>query len=154
MEFSLSFPWRLQTAFGGREGYFSVAIIAFGACGFIRSKYYYRLRKWTRGIGNPLAIYRGLSGPRPPKPPKKSEEISRGLRPRGPLRVWKKSRKSFSGTFSRLFQTLETFSRLSEGLGPEGVGDFFQIFSGFRARRARETPVNGRRVPNRGIKTP
>ena len=31
------------TAFGGPEGYFSLAIIAFGAFGFIVPKYYYRL---------------------------------------------------------------------------------------------------------------
>ena len=30
------------TAFGGREGYFSLAIIAFRAFGFIVRKYYYR----------------------------------------------------------------------------------------------------------------
>ena len=31
------------TAFGGPEGYFSLAIIAFGAFGFIVPKYYYCL---------------------------------------------------------------------------------------------------------------
>ena len=33
------------TAFGGFEGYFGLATIAFGAFGFIVSKYYYRLGK-------------------------------------------------------------------------------------------------------------
>ena len=30
----------------------------------------------------------------------------------------------------------------------QGRKDFFHTFSGFRAQRARETPVNGQRVPN------
>ena len=50
------------------------------------------------------------------------------------------------------FQTLETFSRLfpdSRGVPvPEVPGDFFQTFSGFWARRALETPVNGNGFPN------
>ena len=41
-------------------------------------------------------------------------------------RVWKRSRK----TFSRF---------LLDSLGAGGLGDSFQTFSGFRARRARET---------------
>ena len=36
------------TAFGGPEGYSSLAIIAFGACQFIVPKYYYRLGKMAR----------------------------------------------------------------------------------------------------------
>ena len=56
-------------------------------------------------FGNPLTIYRGLSG-----------------------RTRKKSEKSLRG--------------------PPAPGDFFQTFSGFRARKARETSVNGQRVPN------
>ena len=43
-----SFPSVLPlaiAAFGGAEGYFSLAIIAFGAFGFIVPKYYYRLGK-------------------------------------------------------------------------------------------------------------
>ena len=38
------------TAFGGPEGYFSLEITAFGACGFIALKCYCRLEKWTRGV--------------------------------------------------------------------------------------------------------
>ena len=37
------------TAFGGPESYFSLAIIAFGAFGFIVPKHQYCLGKWTRG---------------------------------------------------------------------------------------------------------
>ena len=59
--------------------------------------------------------------------------------------------KVFRDLLRDFFQTLQTFSRLfpdSRGvLGREAPGDFFQTFSGFRARRARETPVNGQRVP-------
>ena len=36
------------TAFGGPEGYFSLAIIAFGAFEFIVPKYFYRLGKMDR----------------------------------------------------------------------------------------------------------
>ena len=102
--------------------------------------------KSTLNSGNPLAIYRGLSAPPGPKPRKSLEKVSRGQR------VWKKSRKSLCGTFSRLFpgsrDFFQTFSRLFRGApGPEAPGDFFQTFSGFRARRARVTPVNGQRVP-------
>ena len=60
-------------------------------------------------------------------------------------RVWKKSRKGPKKTFSRLFPD-------SRGApGPPAPGDFFQTFSGFQAQRARETPVNGQRVPNTNL---
>ena len=61
----------------------------------------------------------GASGLRaPPESGKSLEKVS------------KRSRKDF----------FETFSRLSGGPRPEAPGDVFQTFSGFRARRARETP--------------
>ena len=84
-----------------------------------------------------MAIYRGRSGPPGPKPRKSLKKISRGLRARGPRESGKSLEKVFSGPFRDFFQTLETFSRLSH---------FFQTFSGFRAQRARETPVNGQRT--------
>ena len=37
-----------STAFGGPEGYFSLAIKAFGAFGFVVPKYYYRLGKMDK----------------------------------------------------------------------------------------------------------
>ena len=41
------------TAFGGAEGYSSLAIIAFGACGFIVPKCYCRLGKMDkRSLGS------------------------------------------------------------------------------------------------------
>ena len=45
--FSLSLPLAI-TAFGPPESYFSLAIMSFGAFGFIVSKYYYRLGKLER----------------------------------------------------------------------------------------------------------
>ena len=55
------------------------------------------------------------------------------------------SKKSFWDLFETFFQTLETSSRLfrdsRRALEPEAPGDFLQTMSGFRARRARETPV-------------
>ena len=42
---SFSFLLLAITAFGGPEGYFSLAIIALGAFQFIVPKYYYRLGK-------------------------------------------------------------------------------------------------------------
>ena len=44
-----AFPLAI-TAFGGPEGYFTLAIRAFGAFRCIVPKYYYRLGKWTRGV--------------------------------------------------------------------------------------------------------
>ena len=38
------------TAFGGPEGYFSLAIIAFGAFGFISPNAIIAKGKWTRGV--------------------------------------------------------------------------------------------------------
>ena len=68
--------------------------------------------------------------------PKKSEKkVSRPLAP--PPRVWKKSREGPEKILSRL---------LPESRGVQGrtaPGDFFQTFSGLRARRARETLPEG-----------
>ena len=79
-------------------------------------------------IGNPLTIYRGLSGPL-----KSLKKVSRGLRPRDPPRVWKKSRKSLSGPFRDFFQTLQTFSRLfpDSVRGRRPRETFFRLFRGF-----------------------
>ena len=52
-----SFPLFLPlaiTAFGGPEGYFSLAIIAFGAIGAIVPKCYYRLGKMEKRSLDPL----------------------------------------------------------------------------------------------------
>ena len=48
------------------------------------------------------------------------------------------------------FQTLEGPRTRGPGPGarPEARETFFRFFSGFPARRVRETPVNGQRVPN------
>ena len=59
-------------------------------------------------------------------------------------------KKSF-GTFSRLFpDSPDFFETFFQTLGgSRGLREtFFRLFRGFGARRARETPVNGQRVPN------
>ena len=89
-----------------------------------------QLQLQCRIVGSQLAIYRGLSGPLGPKPRQSLKKVSRGLRPRDPPRVWKKS----FGTFSRLFPDspeffkIKTSSRLSGGAGAGGPG---RLFSGF-----------------------
>ena len=91
-------------------------------------------------------------GPSGPEIPKESEKSLPGPPALGSQKVWKKSQKSPEETFSRLFPDFsdffETFSRLFGALGPEAPGDFFQTLWGFRARRARETPVARGRVRN------
>ena len=64
-------------------------------------------------------------GPSGPEVPKKSEKKSPGAS----QKVWNKFRKSPEQTFSRLFETFPDFS------------DFSETFWGFRAQRARDTPV-------------
>ena len=90
------------------------------------------------------------------KMPEKSEQQgSRGPgAPKSLDKVWKKSRESGRGLdkvakrrFRDLFQPLGG----GGGPGPEAPGDCFETLSGFGARRARETPVNGQRVPNNRI---
>ena len=56
-----------MTAFGDPEGYFSLAIIAFGAFEFILHKYYYRLgktdlfsRRFREGISFPNFLERSI----------------------------------------------------------------------------------------------
>ena len=85
-------------------------------------------------------------------PEKSLKKVSRGLRPREPPESLEKVSKK-SGESGKSLEKVpkDFFERLfpdSRGVpGPEAPGDFFQTFSGFRARRARETPVNGQRVP-------
>ena len=92
-----------------------------------------------------MAIYRGLSGPPGPETPKKSEKSLKKV----PPRVWKKSRKRPFRTFARLFpDSRDFFQTLGGPWGRRPRQTFFQTFAGFRAWRARETPVNGQRAPN------
>ena len=69
----------------------------------------------------------GSLGPYGPETPKKSEKsLKKVLRPRAPPRVWKKSRKSLFGTFSRLFPDSRDFFQTRGG--PRGlVSDFFGV---------------------------
>ena len=89
----------------------------------------------------PVGHLQGSLGPSGPETPKKSEKNSeKGLLAPRPLESGRSLKKAFSGPFRDFFQTLETFSRLfpdPRGARPEALGDFFQIFSGFRARIAR-----------------
>ena len=103
----------------------------------------------------PVDHLQGSLGPSgPERPPKKSEKSLPGPPAPGPPRVWKKARKSLESLEKVSKRSRKTFSR-----------DFFQDFRGVRgrrpretffsdffgvsqARRARETPVNGQRVPN------
>ena len=84
-------------------------------------------------------------GPSGPEIPKKSEKKSLGASGPGvPTKslekVSKKSEKSGKGLENVCSGLFRDF------LGPLAPGDFFQTFWGFRARRARETPVARRRV--------
>ena len=78
-------------------------------------------------FGNPLAIYRGLSGPPGPKRRKSLKKV--------PRESGKSLEKVFSGRFRDFFQTLETFSRLfADSRGPRGwrpQETFFRLFRGF-----------------------
>ena len=71
--------------------------------------------------------------------------VSRALRARNPEKVRKKSRKSLEKVWKKSWKGPERlfrdfFQTLWGVPGPEAPGDFLQTFSGFRARRARETP--------------
>ena len=106
-------------------------------------------------LGNQPAPYRGLSRPPGPKCRKSLENVSRGLRPRGPPKslqnspgTLQKKHSPLSGDSPETCRTVpETFLRLFGGPGPEAPRDIFETFSAFRARRARETSVRGGLVP-------
>ena len=58
-------------------------------------------------------------------------------------RVEKRSKTSQKQPFFDFFNLLSTFFQAFLTLGPRGPGDLFSTFFGFRARRARMTPVRG-----------
>ena len=97
------------------------------------------------GVANQPAPYRGLSGP------KSLENVSRGLQPRNPEKVSKKSREqsgkspeSLRKVSTESFRTVpETFWRLFGVSGPEAPGGIFETLEASRARRARETSIRG-----------
>ena len=99
--------------------------------------------------GGPQRGSAAVCDPNPPRPFARYRKkitkvlgVSCSLRPRS-------LRRSF-GTFSRLFPDSPDFSRLCPdspgGPGPEAPGAFWRPCLGFRAQRARETPVNGQWV--------
>ena len=83
-------------------------------------------------FGNPLTIYRGLSGPPGPKPRKSPKKVCRGLWPRDPPesleKVSKKSGESGKSLEKVPRDFFETFSRLSGGPGAGGPGRLFSDF--------------------------
>ena len=97
-------------------------------------------------IGNQPATYGG----RPEVPTKSLENVSRGLRP--PKKSPKHSKntlQTLSGDSPETSRTVaETFWRLFGVPGPEALGNIFETFSAFRARRAQETSAKGGLVPN------
>ena len=113
--------------------------------------------------GVPCVTLRSLLKPKPCEPsdelqeslgpeiPKKSEKKSPGASGPGvPKSLEKVSKKSRTDTFealSRLFELFRDFFQTFGDPGARGPGRlFFGLFWGFRARRARETPVARRRV--------
>ena len=100
-------------------------------------------------VGIAPAPYRSLPGSWGPESPKSLRRVSRGLPAPGSKKCPKQSRKSLK---KDCFETPETLPRLSRTLfGPRGrkaPGDSSETLWGFRARRARGTPVRGGRDPN------
>ena len=91
--------------------------------------------------------------------------VSRALRARNPIKVWKMSpwasgpgapkslekvskKSEKSGNFKVSKVSVRDFCETFRHPGAPAPGDFFQTFLGFRARRARETPVARGRVRN------
>ena len=105
-------------------------------------------------LATPPAPYRSLPGPPGPESRKSLKRRPlRGLPAPGSKKCPKQSRNSLRSLKTVYFETPKTVSRLFRTLfGPRGrkaPGDCFETLSGFRARRARETPVRG----GRGCKT-
>ena len=99
--------------------------------------------------GNQPAPYRGLSGPLSPKCRKSLENVCQGLRPWGPQKspkVWDSQKNTLQTLFG---DSPETSQTVPETFVAGGPGDIFEIFSAFRARRARETLARGGLVPNK-----
>ena len=98
---------------------------------------------------NPARPLQESPGPSGPGIPKESQKSLPGLPAPGSKKCPKQSRNSLRSLKTVYFETPETVSRLFRTLfGPRGrkaPGDSFETLSGFRARRARETPVRGGR---------
>ena len=116
------------------------------------STWFLRLR-----VATPPAPYRSLPGPPGPESRKSLKRVSRDLPAPGSKKCPKQSRNSLRSLKTVYFETPETVSRLfrtlfgpsapgtPKGAGILAPGDSFETLSGFRARRARETPVRGGR---------
>ena len=93
-----------------------------------------------------LAPYRGHSGPSGPKSQKSREKVAGASRPRGPKRLkksWKKVEKVEKRSFLTRFWPFFDFFLTFLDPGAERPRQLFLDFLGFRARRARMTPVRG-----------
>ena len=108
-------------------------------------------------LGNPPTRHRGLPGPSGPEPQKSPKRVRKGVRPRGGPRGCatesekspKKVRSCVFGLFSDSgAHSLGTLGPLRDRRPRDPLSDSFRTLLGFRARRARETSVPGRRVPN------
>ena len=99
-------------------------------------------------IATPPAPYRSLPGPPGPESRKSLKRVSRGLPAPGSKKCPKQSRNRVSKQsilrLRRLFRDC-----FGDPRGRKAPGDSFETLSGFRARRAQETPVTG----GRGCKT-
>ena len=95
----------------------------------------------TEKVCNLLGPLQESFGPFGPEIPKKSKKGSRGQK------RLKKSRTKVEKVEKRLFlsrfQLFSTFFNLFWPRGREAPGTFFRLLLGFRARRARMTPVRG-----------
>ena len=111
-----------------------------------------RKRQKTCNPARPLQESPGPSGPGIPKEsskesPKSLQRVSRGLPAPGSEKCPKQSRNSLR---SLKLDCFETVSDTFRSPGPGRLfGDSLETLSGFRARRARQTPVTGRRGCNK-----
>ena len=95
---------------------------------------------------NPARPLQVLESPGPSGPgiPKESQKSLPGLSALGSKKCPKQSRNTLRSLKIDHFDTLETVSSVFRTLfGPWGRKDSFETLLGFRARRARETPVRG-----------
>ena len=96
-----------------------------------------------------FAPYGSLPGPLGPESRKSLQRVFRGLPAPGSKKCPRQSKNSPRSLETVYFETPETVFRLFRTLfGPWGrkaPGDSLETLSGFRAQRARETPVRGGR---------
>ena len=103
--------------------------------------------KWSRAVlCEPSDELQESLGPSGPEIPKKSEKSLAGPPAPGSQNVWKKSGKSLEKVSKKSEKSGKSLENVRSGLLQDFLETFFQTFWGFRARRARETPVARGRV--------